>query len=254
MPYDEEADVEDTEAGGGGMHVHDMHLGEGATPAPPTSHASPAPPAAEPRAASPCAPAAGRSCCVCCPGVSLTALFCSPGAEEPVPRRRAEGAAAPSYAQAAARRSVPAATAVVEGTAPAGARQAADAVASAAAIAGLGGEHKLRFSLGSVQLSQSSTIFQAIQSGQRSRQAAASSAAGDGEEALPAPQARRLWDEVHTVHFCRCAAGRPCAWWTPCSCHQSVKQLIATGSAPGSSYLGTLGMNMSHLLCHRLQV
>ena len=145
------------------------------------------------------------------PWASLSALPCRPGAEEPVPRRRAEGAAAPSYAQAAARRSVAAATAVVEGTAPAGMRQAADAAAGAAAAAGLAGEHKLRFTLGSVQLSQSSTIFQAIQSGQRSRQAAASSAAGDGEEAPPAPQARRLWDEVHTVHFCRCAAAGPCA-------------------------------------------
>ena len=124
-------------------------------------------------------------------------------------RRRAQGAAAPSYAQAAARRSAPAAAAAAQGTAPAGARQAADAVGDAAGSAGAGGEHKLRFSLGSVQLSQSSTIFQAIQSGQRSRQAAAGSAAGDGEEAPPALQARRLWDEVHTVHFCRCAALGP---------------------------------------------
>ncbi|KAK9826455.1 hypothetical protein WJX81_000175 [Elliptochloris bilobata] len=72
---------------------------------------------------------------------------------------------------------------------------------AAAAAAGAGAEHKLRFTLGSVQLLQSSTIFQAIQSGQRSRQAGA--AARDGEDAPAAPQARRLWDEVHTVQYCR---------------------------------------------------
>lgn len=114
--------------------------------------------------------------------------------------RREEAAAPPSYAQAAARRSVPAATTANDSAAPADAPPAESAPAAAA-----GGDHRLRFSLSGVQLSQSSTIFQAIQSGQRSRPPAAGLAGREGEDTLPQPQARRLWDEVHTVHYCRCA-------------------------------------------------
>ena len=114
--------------------------------------------------------------------------------------RREEAAAPPSYAQAAARRSVPAAATANDSAAPADAPPAESAAAAAA-----GGDHRLRFSLSGVQLSQSSTIFQAIQSGQRSRPPAAGSAGREGEDTLPQPQARRLWDEVHTVHYCRCA-------------------------------------------------
>ena len=92
------------------------------------------------------------------------------------PRRPAE--AAPSYAQAAARRAAP------------------------AAPAGAAGEHRLRFALGGAPLPQSATIFQAIQSAQHRRPAAAG---GDAAGAPAQPHARRLWDEVHTVHYCRCA-------------------------------------------------
>ncbi len=95
------------------------------------------------------------------------------------PRRPAE--AAPSYAQAAARRAAP------------------------AAPAGAAGEHRLRFALGGAPLPQSATIFQAIQSAQHRRPAVAG---GDAAGAPAQPHARRLWDEVHTVHYSRCARAR----------------------------------------------
>jgi len=95
------------------------------------------------------------------------------------PRRPAE--AAPSYAPAPARRAAP------------------------AAPAGAAGEHRLRFALGGAPLPQSATIFQAIQSAQHRRPAVAG---GDAAGAPAQPHARRLWDEVHTVHYSRCARAR----------------------------------------------
>ena len=56
VPFDEEADVEDGEdLGSGGMHVHDMHLGDAAAPNPAAAPSSPPRPAADERPASQCA-------------------------------------------------------------------------------------------------------------------------------------------------------------------------------------------------------
>ena len=120
------------------------------------------------------------------------------------PRRPAE--AAPSYAQAAARRAAPAAPALGGGGGARGdAPPAAGAGADAAAPPGAAGEHRLRFALGGAPLPQSATIFQAIQSAQHRRPAVAG---GDAAGAPAQPHARRLWDEVHTVHYSRCARAR----------------------------------------------
>lgn len=56
VPLDEEADVEDGEdLGSGGMHVHDMHLGDAAAPNPAAAPSFPPRPAADERPALQCA-------------------------------------------------------------------------------------------------------------------------------------------------------------------------------------------------------
>ena len=54
-------------------------------------------------------------------------------------------------------------------------------------------------------LAHSATIFQAIQAGQRAQASGPEVASEDPEReaTMVMRRGRRLWDEVHTVHYCR---------------------------------------------------